>query len=164
MFDAPETPALSRRARYAVAVAAFAALLFDGVELGLMPIASLSVTKDLLGPAYTDRLGGDWFAWLTASLMLGAAIGGVALGRAGDRFGRVRALGVGILFYSAAAGLGGYVRSLEQLLVLRFLVGLGVGGVWPNAVALVSECWPSAARPMVSGVLGAAINLGILML
>ena len=50
------------------------------------------------------------------------------------------------------------------MLVLRFLVGLGVGGVWPNAVALVAECWPDKARPTVAGLMGAAINAGILML
>ena len=50
------------------------------------------------------------------------------------------------------------------MLVLRFMVGLGVGGVWPNAVALVAECWPDKARPAVAGVMGAAINAGILML
>jgi MFS family permease len=48
------------------------------------------------------------------------------------------------------------------MLALRFLVGLGVGGMWPNGVALVAECWPNAARPTVAGVLGAGINVGIL--
>ena len=55
-------------------------------------------------------------------------------------------------------------QTQEQMLVLRFMVGLGVGGVWPNAVALVAECWPDKARPAVAGVMGAAINAGILML
>ena len=50
------------------------------------------------------------------------------------------------------------------MLVLRFMVGLGVGGVWPNAVALVAECWPDKARPTVAGLMGVAINAGILML
>ena len=79
--------------------------------------------------------------------MLGAAIGGILLGRFGDRVGRTRAMAGSILFYSVFAGLGAYVTTLEQLLVLRFLVGLGVGGMWPNGVALVSECWPGMARP-----------------
>ena len=39
-----------------------------------------------------------------------------------------------------------------------------MGGVWPNAVALVAECWPDKARPTVAGLMGAAINAGILML
>jgi MFS family permease len=155
---------LTPRARYAVLFVAFAALLFDGVELGLMPIASFSVAKDLLGQGFTDKLGGDWFAWLTASLMLGAAIGGIWLGSLGDRIGRTRALGISILFYSLFAGLGAFVTSMEQMLVLRFLVGLGVGGVWPNGVALVSECWPNISRPIVAGIMGAGINVGILLL
>ena len=157
-------PPLSRTARYAVLAAAFAALLFDGFELGLMPLASLSVSQNLLGPTYTAMLGGDWFARFTAALMLGAAIGGILLGSLGDSVGRTRAVGISILFYSIFAGLGAWVQTQEQMLVLRFLVGLGVGGVWPNAVALVAESWPDKARPTVAGLMGAAINAGILLL
>ena len=145
-------------------VAAFLALVFDGVELGLMPVASLSVSKSLLGDAYTPTLGGDWFARFTAALMLGAAIGGIVMGDIGDRIGRKRAMGVSILFYSAFAAMGVWVRTQEEMLVLRFLVGLGVGGLWPNAIALVAECWSNASRPLVSGVAMAGLNAGILML
>lgn len=157
-------PTLSRQRRVLVLCLAFAGLLFDGVEMGLMPVASLSVSQSLLGAGYTDTLGGEWFARFTAALMLGAAIGGIALGALGDRIGRARAFAVCALFYSVFAGFGGLVRSQEQMLVLRFLVGLGAGGMWPNAVALVSECWPGASRPLVAGVAGAGINTGYLLL
>lgn len=155
---------LSPRARLAVLVAVFVGLAFDGVELGLMPVASLSVSKGLLGASYTPTLGGDWFARFTAALMLGAAIGGIALGNLGDRIGRTRAMGVSVLFYSVFAGLGAFVQTQEQMLALRFFVGLGVGGMWPNGVALVSECWPNTSRPVVSGVMMAGLNAGILLL
>lgn len=158
-----ETTLMPGRRRLVLGVV-FLALLFDGVELGLMPIASISVTKGLVGAAFTPALGGDWFARYTAALMLGAAIGGIFLGNLGDRIGRARALGVSILFYSVFAGMGAWVTSQEQMLVLRFLVGLGVGGVWPNGIALVSESWPSASRPLVSGVMSAGLNAGILLL
>lgn len=156
--------ALSSRARYAVLFAAIGGLVFDGVELGLMPVASLSVSKDLMGGGYTATLGGDWFARFTAALMLGAAFGGIFLGSLGDRVGRTRALGISILFYSVFAGIGALVRTQEQMLILRFMVGLGVGGVWPNAVALAAECWPDKSRPVIAGLLGAALNGGILLL
>lgn len=155
---------MNRSQRYLVLITAFLALLFDGVELGLMPVASLSVSKSLLGTAFTPELGGEWFAWFTAALMLGAAIGGIALGDLGDRIGRTRAMGVCILFYSLFAALGAYAQSQEQMLVLRFLVGLGVGGLWPNGIALVSECWSGASRPLVSGAMMAGLNAGILLL
>ena len=159
-----EAGTLSAKARVAVLLAAFGGLVFDGIELGLMPVASRSVSQSLLGAEYTEKLGGVWFAWFTAALMLGAAVGGSLLGNLGDRVGRTRAMGASILLYSVFAGLGGLVTSSEQMLALRFLVGLGVGGMWPNGVALVAECWPSASRPTVSGVLGAGINVGILLL
>jgi SHS family sialic acid transporter-like MFS transporter len=155
---------LSLGARAAVLLASFLGLLFDGVELGLMPIASLSVSKSLLGSAFTATAGGDWFAWFTASLMLGAAVGGITLGNLGDRIGRTRAMGISILFYSVFATCGAYVETQGQMLVLRFLVGLGVGGMWPNGIALVSECWPSASKPLVSGTMMAGLNTGILLL
>ncbi|MEY2611380.1 MAG: hypothetical protein RL069_191 [Planctomycetota bacterium] len=156
--------ALTTRARWVVLISAFLGLVFDGIELGLMPIASLSVSQSLLGETYTKQLGGEWFAWFTAALMLGAAIGGIVLGNLGDRIGRTRAMGISILFYSLFAMLGAWVQTQEQMLALRFLVGLGVGGLWPNAMALVSECWPTASRAWVAGLLSAGLNAGILLL
>jgi MFS transporter, SHS family, sialic acid transporter len=164
MPSSQPTTELSRRARWAILAAAFSGLVFDGIELGLMPVASLSVSKSLLGDQFTDALGGQWFAWFTAALMLGAAVGGSWLGNLGDHIGRARAMGVSIMFYSVFAGLGMFVRTCEEMLVLRFLVGLGVGGMWPNGIALVAECWPDKSRPTVSGILGAGINAGILLL
>jgi SHS family sialic acid transporter-like MFS transporter len=158
------TAALSPQARIFVLGAAFGGLLFDGMELGLMPLCSFSITRDLLGPGFNDAVAGDWFARLTAALMLGAAVGGICFGHLGDRIGRTRALGVSILFYSLFAGAGYFATSLNQMFVLRFLVGLGVGGVWPNGVALVSECWPGVSRPIIAGIVGAGINVGILIL
>jgi MFS family permease len=155
---------MPRAERMLVLVVCFLALVFDGVELGLMPVASLSVSKSLLGDGFSATLGGDWFARFTAALMLGAAIGGIVLGSLGDRIGRTRAMGVSILFYSVFAAMGAWVRTQEQMLVLRFLVGLGVGGLWPNGIALVSECWQGAKRPLVSGAMMAGLNAGILLL
>lgn len=156
-----ETRDLSKGGRLAVLAAAFLGLVFDGFELGLMPVASNSVAKSLLATQDAAAIG-RWFAYFTAALMLGAAVGGSLLGNLGDRIGRARAMGVSILFYSLFAGLGAFVQSCEQMLVLRFLVGLGVGGMWPNGVALVAECWPNTSRPTVSGILGAGINVGII--
>lgn len=155
---------LSRGARVAVLACACTGLIFDGIELGLMPVASLSVSRSLLGDAYTPELGGVWFARFTAALMLGAAIGGILLGNLGDRVGRTRAMGISILFYSMFALAGGWVRSQEEMLAMRFLVGLGVGGMWPNGMALVAECWSEGSRPVVSGVMSAGLNFGILLL
>ena len=157
-------PTLSPAARVWVLIAVFLGLLFDGFELGLMPVASLSVSKSLLGDDFTPQAGGEWFARFTAALMLGAALGGIFLGALGDRIGRSRAMSVSVLFYSFFASAGALARNQEEMLASRFLVGLGVGGMWPNGMALVSECWRGASKPLVSGVMMAGLNAGILLL
>lgn len=155
------TPPPSKSAPLVALAAAFAGLVFAGVQLGVMPLAALSVAKSLLGDAFTPGLAGDWFARYTAAMMLGGAFGGLALGALGDRIGRARATGVCVLLYSLAGGAGAFVSSQEQLLGLRFLAGFGVGGMWPNGVALVAESWANASRPMVAGVAGTGLNVGI---
>lgn len=152
---------LTRRNLFVLGVA-YIGLVAAGFQLGLMPLAALSATRDLLGGTVAPGLAGDWFARYTAALMLGAALGGIAFGWLGDRVGRARAMGVSILCYSLFGGAGMWAASQEQLLVLRLLAGLGVGGMWPNGVALVSECWAGATRPMVAGVIGTGLNIGIL--
>jgi len=102
-----------------------------------------------------------WFAWYQCAFLFGAAAGGWVLGRLGDRVGRARAMAASILTYSLMAGAAYLARSPEELLVCWFLACMGVGGMWPNGVALVSEAWSGMSRPMVAGVIGTAANIGI---
>lgn len=155
---------LTRAMRLVVLAAAFAGLIGSGMQLGLMPLAALSVSQDLMAEQYTGAAGGRWFAWYTAAIMAGAAAGGVLLGGLGDRLGRARTMAISILIYSGFGGCGVFVTSQEQLLVLRILAGVGVGGMWPNGAALVAECWEGVSRPVAAGVIGMGINIGILCL
>ena len=136
--------------------------LFAGMLMSIGPLASRSATLDLLGPGGEGELG-KWFAWYNCAFLLGAAAGGLIFGWLGDRCGRSKALGWSILCYSTLTGASAFARAPEQLLVLRFLSCLGVGGVWPNGVALVSEAWPGASRPKIAGLIGAA-NIGQVLL
>jgi len=147
-----------------VLAASFLGWLFSGVQLGLMPLASLSVSKSLMGSAFNHAIAGDWFARYTAAIMFGAAIGGILFGQLGDRFGRAKGLAWSVICYSVFGGLGYFVNSQEQLLLLRFLVGLGIGGVWPNGVALIAEFWPDVSRPTLAGIFGMSANLGVFVM
>jgi MFS transporter, SHS family, sialic acid transporter len=49
-------------------------------------------------------------------------------------------------------------------MVLRFVASMGMGGQWSLGVALVVECWPGMRRPLLAGVIGAAANVGFLMI
>jgi len=105
-----------------------------------------------------------WFAWYLCAFLFGAAAGGLIFGKMGDRIGRSKAMAASILCYSLVSGAAYFAQTPMQLLVLRFVACMGVGGMWPNGVALVSEAWANMSRPMVSGVIGTAANVGIFLL
>lgn len=150
--------------KWMVLGAGFFGWLFAGMQLGLMPFAALTISKGLMGPDFTPTAAGTLFAGYSAITMLGAAIGGIVFGNLGDRYGRANGLAWSMLCYTFFGLAGYFVTSQEQLLVLRFLVGLGVGGTWPNGVSLLSEFWADVSRPALAGLMGAAANLGILLL
>ncbi|HEY7313903.1 MAG TPA: MFS transporter [Gemmataceae bacterium] len=171
MSDSPQQQSTSGRA--AILTAAFLGWLTAGAVMGLGPLAARPALRDLLpgdgrvaAPwGQTDEgTIGTWFAWYLCVFLLGGAVGGLAFGRLGDRQGRVRALGLSILCFSVFTGAGWLARTPGQLLVLRFLASLGIGGTWPAGVALLSEAWPEASRPSVAGVMGSAANIGILLM
>jgi MFS family permease len=105
-----------------------------------------------------------WYARYNSALLLGAACGGLIFGWVGDRFGRVKAMALSIVWYSVFAGAAYFSATAEQLLVLRFVSGLGVGGMWPAGVSLASEAWSDVSRPTLSGLIGASANFGIMLM
>lgn len=158
------TPTLSRGGRAVVLAAAFLAWMFAGLEISLFVLVHRQMTLDLLGPDTPEPAVTRWFAWYQAAFLFGAAAGGWVFGYLGDVFGRTRALGAGVLCYSFFTLACYAAESATAMLGLRFLACLGVGGVWPNAVALVAEAWPNASRPFLAGLLGAAANVGFVAL
>ena len=157
-----------------ILAAAFLGWLTAGMVMGLGPLVARPALCDLLpteggeltaAPAEVNegRIG-SWFAWYLCAFLLGGAVGGLWFGRLGDRKGRVRALGLSIVCFSLFTGASWFARTPSQLLVLRFLASLGVGGTWPAGVALLSEAWPDASRPALAGAMGTAANLGILLM
>lgn len=142
--------------------ASFLGWLFDGYEQGLFGVIARPALHDVLGGA-SDAQIGPWLGHITACFLIGAAVGGIAFGWLGDRIGRVRAMGLSILTYSLITGLGYFAQTAWQLGIIRAVSALGMGGQWALGVALVMECWPEKWRPMLAGVMGAAANIGFLL-
>lgn len=116
-----------------VTILAFLVVLFDGYDLTVLGYAAPSLIKSwgitnfaALAPAFSASLFG---------VLLGSPIYGFV----GDKFGRklaiiLAALNVGILTLAAV-----WATGLDQLVVLRFLAGIGIGGMLPNLFALNAE-------------------------
>ena len=156
--------------RTAALAAALLGWLFDGFEMGLFPLVGPRALEDLLGGQ--AAAGGQvlaagakdaWFGSIMAVFLVGAACGGVLFGWLGDRIGRVRAMSLSILTYALFTGICGLATTAPQIAAARFVASLGMGGEWALGVALVSELWPDASRPLLAGLIGAAANAGYLL-
>jgi AAHS family 4-hydroxybenzoate transporter-like MFS transporter len=120
-------------------VLALLALVADGFDLQSMAFAgpelvkAWHISKQSLGPV------------LSASLA-GLLVSGPIFGWHGDRYGRKAAIVAGSLLYGVFSLATMAVTSPLQLIVLRFLTGIGLGGVIPNIVALIAEYAPRRMR------------------
>jgi MFS family permease len=143
--------------------AALLGWMFDGLEMGLFPLVARPALRDLLGVS-DDALIARWIAVATAGFLVGAATGGVLFGWLGDRIGRVRAMTLSVLTYALFSGGCGLATEAWQVAVMRFIAALGMGGEWSLGVALVMEVWPNRSRALLAGIIGAAANLGYLLI
>jgi MFS family permease len=96
----------------------------------------------------------------TAIFMAGWAMGGLIFGSVGDRIGRAKTLSLTVFLFSIFTGLCGFATSVPMFAALRFITGLGVGGVFGLAVALVADTLPDRARPHALGLLQALSAIG----
>lgn len=152
---------------FAVLLAAFLGWMFDGMEMGIFPLIArpaLLQMQTAAGLPLTDAFVGRWMGMVTAAFLVGAAFGGVLFGWLGDKIGRVRAMAASILVYSVFTGLIYFATEPWHLGVCRFVAALGMGGEWSLGVALVMEVWPERHRPLMAGVIGAAANVGYLII
>lgn len=143
-------------------IAALLGWLFDGFEMGLFPLIGQPALADLLGPGETANAA-KWFGAIIAVFLVGAASGGVLFGWLGDKIGRVRAMSLSIFTYAIFTGLCGFASEAWHIAALRFVASLGMGGEWSLGVALVNEVWPGKSRALTAGLIGAAANVGYLL-
>ena len=122
----------------------------DTIMLGLVApsiAATLSVSPSSFGPV---------FGISQAGILLGV----LTFGPLGDRFGRKRLVIGATLLFAILTLATVWIKSFDQLLVLRFLTGLGLGGLAPNAVALTSEFAPKRLRSAFVALQWSAFPLG----
>lgn len=151
-----------KQGQWAALIAAFLGWMFDGFEIGLFPLVAQPALKDML-PGAAENIIGNWIGVMTAAFLVGAATGGVVFGWLGDRVGRVRAMALSILTYALFSGACGLVTAPWQLFLFRFLASLGMGGEWSLGVSLVMEIWPNKSRAWLAGAIGAAANVGFVL-
>ena len=144
-------------------IAAWLGWMFDGLDMHLYTLVAAPFVAELLGGLLTtDPAVGKYGSIIQGAFLLGWALGGGFFGFIGDRIGRARALSLTVLTYALFTGLSFFAETWWQLMILRFIAALGIGGEWAVGASLLSETWPKRWRPWIAAVLQTGVNIGIL--
>lgn len=138
------------RDQWLVFAGASLAWAFDCFDLQVFNLARDAAMEDLMGD---PRLALEYGPYTTSVFLVAWAVGGLIFGALGDRYGRARMLTLCILLYSLSTGLGAFSTGFVDFCVYRFATGLGVGGVFGLAVALVADSLPDRSRAPALGLL-----------
>jgi MFS family permease len=145
------------RYHWLVFIVASLAWMFDCLDQQLFILARNSAMQSLLPPGLDTKL---YAGYATSIFVAGWALGGLIFGSLGDRFGRAKMLTLTVLIYSVCTGLSAFSKGWVDFAVYRFLTGLGVGGVFGLAVALVADTLPDRSRTGALGLLQALSAIG----
>lgn len=113
--------------------------MFDAMDVGILSfvIAALKIDWDLS----VQEMG-----WIGSINSIGMAVGATIFGLMADRIGRKNVFIITLLLFSLCSGASAFTTSLTVFLILRFLIGMGLGGELPVASTLVSESVPADSR------------------
>jgi putative MFS transporter len=125
----------------------------DAMDVGLISFILAALTQQW-GLTKTEA------GWIASVGFIGMALGATLGGLLADRLGRRQVFAITLLVYGVATGASALVGGLALLLVLRFLVGLGLGAELPVASTYVSEFAPARIRGRLIVVLEAFWALG----
>jgi AAHS family 4-hydroxybenzoate transporter-like MFS transporter len=100
------------------------------------------------------------FGPVLSAALVGLMVAAMASGPIADRWGRRWVVIVSVVVFALFALLTARAQSLQELVVYRFLTGLGLGGAMPNAVALTSEFTPKRLQPIVIGAIFTGMPAG----
>lgn len=127
--------------------------LGDGYDYTAMAFAAPAVIKDM----HIER---GAMGWVFGAGIVGIMLGSIVFGYVGDWLGRKRAIVIGCLYFGVLTFLTMFVRSLDGLLWMRFIAGIGIGGAVPNAIALINEYSPRRYRATMVTVMFVGFLLG----
>ncbi|HEX3602219.1 MAG TPA: MFS transporter [Lacipirellulaceae bacterium] len=142
-----------------VFLVASGAWLFDCLDQRLFSLARIPALRSLMVGAEESVVQATGKE-VTAVFLIGWGIGGLIFGALGDRYGRARMLNLTVVIYSMFTGLTFFSTTYWDFAICRFLTGLGVGGVFGLAVALMAETLPDSARAGALGMLQILSTVG----
>ena len=149
----PATAAPDPR-RWKILAALSVALLVIGVDNTILNVALPTIERDL--DASTGAL-----QWIVDSYMLVFAGLLLTMGSLGDRFGRKRALNLGLLIFGASSAVAAASSSAEMLTIARAVMGIGGALIMPATLSILMNVFPREEHAKAIGIWAGVFGLGV---
>ncbi|MGH1402325.1 MAG: MFS transporter, partial [Acinetobacter tandoii] len=140
--------------QWLVFILGFLVFFCDGLDTGII---------GFIAPALLD----DWgiskpqLAPVLSAALVGMSIGAIISGPLSDKFGRKGIIVTTTLLFSVFTILCGFASSTQELMIYRFITGVGLGAAMPNISTMVSEYMPVKRKAFLTGLAGCGFMLGI---
>ena len=128
-------------------------IIIDGYDIAVAGAALPSIMKDMNVDASTA-------GYMASSALFGMMFGAIFLGTLSDKIGRRWTISICVFLFSVFTAAAGFANDPVTFSVLRFIAGLGIGGVMPNIVAQMTEYAPRKIRSVMTTVMFSGYAIG----
>ncbi|HAV56550.1 MAG: MFS transporter [Acinetobacter sp. GWC1_38_13] len=128
-------------------------IIFDGYDLVIYGVALPLLMQQWSLTAVQAGL-------LASAALFGMMFGAMIFGTLSDRLGRKKTIMICVTLFSGFTFLGAFTTNPVEFAILRFIAGLGIGGVMPNVVALMTEYAPKKIRSTLVAIMFSGYAIG----
>lgn len=128
-------------------------IIIDGYDIAVAGAALPSIMKEMGVDASTA-------GFMASSALLGMMFGAIFLGALSDKIGRRWTISICVLLFSVFTAAAGLTHDPVTFSVMRFIAGLGIGGVLPNVVAQMTEYSPRPIRSFMTTLMFSGYAVG----
>ena len=128
-------------------------IIIDGYDIAVAGTALPSIMKEMNVTASTA-------GFMASSALFGMMFGAMVLGTLSDRIGRRWTIVICVFLFSVFTAAAGFTSEPVSFSVMRFIAGLGIGGVMPNIVAQMTEYSPKKIRSVMTTLMFSGYAFG----
>jgi EmrB/QacA subfamily drug resistance transporter len=138
-------------------------VVLPGLMLAIMLAMLDNMIVGTAMPRIVGELGGvDHLSWVVTAYVLGTTVSTPLWGKIGDLYGRKNIFLTSIVIFLVGSALSGMAQSMGQLIGFRALQGLGAGGLFVGAMAIIGDLVPPRERGRYQGIMAAIMALAMI--
>lgn len=142
--------------KWVLLVVAFIIYLADAMDIAILTYALPAIREDFGLSAVQGGM-------LASATLLGMGFSSFIIGWLGDNYGRRKALIIALVAFILMTCAAYIVPSFTVFLIIRFICGLGLGGVWSLLAAFITETWPEKNRAMATAFVLSSFPIGFVV-